>query len=113
MTKGILTVYRGCTPVVDAYCGSDTDRTPTEAIIEALGEAAGVDPVEFPPLYEFVDGDALNGLFGRHDGAEDAEALLSFKIDTWNVFVRADGQIRICDATRATDPEPVFGSNAV
>ena len=112
MKDGGLTVYRGCTPVVDAYCGPDTDRTPTEAVIEALGKAAGVDPVELPQLYEFVDGDALDALFERHGGAEAAEALLSFRVETWNVFVRADGRIRVCDATKATDPEPVFGSNA-
>ncbi len=107
MKKERLTVYRGCTPVVDAYCGSGTDRTPTEAIIEALRKAAGVDPAELPPLYEFVDGDALDALFERHDSAE---ALLSFRVETWNVFVRTDGRIRVCDVTRPTDPKPVFES---
>lgn len=105
------TVYRGCTPVVDAYYGSSNDRSPSEVIVEALAEAAGIDPLELPPLYEFVDTDALNALFDRHDGAEDAGALLSFTVDTWNVFVRADGRIRVCDATRPTEPEPIFDAS--
>ncbi len=111
METGNLTVYRGCTPVVDASYNADNDRSPSEVIIEALAEAAGSDPVELPPLYEFVDPDALDALFDRHDGAEDAEALISFKVDTWNVFVRADGRIRVCDATRPTDPEPIFAAS--
>lgn len=104
-----LTVYRGCTPVVDAQFGSVNDRSPTDVIIEALAEAAGVDPEELPPLYEFIEPDAIDTLFDRHDGAEGSGALLSFTVDTWNVFLRADGRIRVCDATQPTDPEPVFG----
>jgi hypothetical protein len=105
-----MNVYRGCTPVVDARYEPDDESSPAEVIIEALAEAAGDDPVDLPPLYEFVDADALNALF-NHEGAGDAETLLSFRVEMWNVFVRADGRIRVCDATRPTDPEPVFETN--
>lgn len=108
MSTGSLAVYRGCTPVVDTQYGPDTDRSPVEAIVDALAEAASVDPEELTPLYEFVDPDAVDALFNRHDGADEAQALLTFQVDTWNVFVRADGRIRVCDGTRPTDPEPVF-----
>lgn len=110
MDQESLNVYRGCTPVVDAEYGLESDRSPTEVIIEALAEAAEIDPMDLPPLYEFVDPDALDQLFGRHDGAAHADALLSFQVETWNVFVRTDGRIRICDNTQPTDPEPVFES---
>ncbi|MFW5905418.1 MAG: HalOD1 output domain-containing protein [Halorhabdus sp.] len=103
-----LTLYRGCTPVVDAHYGLESDRLPSEVIVDALAEAAGTDPLELPPLYEFVDCDALDSLFTDHDGAEDADALLSFRVGNWNVFVRTDGRIRICDGSRPTDPKPVF-----
>ena len=108
MVSGNLTVYRGCTPVVDAEYGADSGLTPTEAIVEAVASAADVDPIELPPLYEFVDLDALDQLFDRHDGAEAPDALLSFSVENWNVFVRADGRIRVCDGTSPTDPAPVF-----
>ncbi|QSG02779.1 HalOD1 output domain-containing protein [Natranaeroarchaeum sulfidigenes] len=111
MGTGGLTVYRECTPVVDANYRSDNDRSPAEVIVEAVAEAAETDPIELPPLYEFIDADALDALFDRHDGAEETEALLSFNVDTWNVFIRRDGRIRVCDATRPTDPEPVFDSS--
>ena len=110
MEQDALTIYRGCTPVVDSQYGPESDRSPAEVIIDALAEAAGVDPLELPPLYEFVDGDALDSLFEEHDGASDAEALLSFRVEHWNVFVRADGRVRICDGSQPTDPKPVFES---
>lgn len=110
MDQESLNVCCGCTPVVDAEYESESDVSPTDVIIEALAEAAEIDPVDLPPLYEFVDPDALNQLFGEHDGAVHADALLSFQVETWNVFVRSDGRIRVCDNTRLTDPEPVFES---
>lgn len=103
-----LALYRGCTPVVDATYSVESDRSPTEAIIGAVAKAADVDPLESTPLYEYVDPDAITNLF-RHNGSEQTETLLSFKVETWNVFVRADGKIRVCDATQPTTPEPIFG----
>ena len=70
------------------------DRTPTNAIIDALANAANVDPLALPPLYDSIDTEALNQLFADYDGAN-AEALMSFSVDDWNVFVRRDGQIRV------------------
>ena len=110
MEQGALNVYRGCTPVVDAEYGSESDGSPAEVIVEALAEAAGVDPIDLPPLFDFVDPDAIEQLFMGHDSAPHADALLSFRVETWNVFVRADGRIRVCDSTRPTNPEPVFES---
>jgi hypothetical protein len=110
MEKGGLTIYRSCTPVVDAQYSSESDQSPAEVIVDALAEAAGVDPLELPPLYDFVDYDTLNRLFQKHDRATDTDAILSFRIEDWNVFIRTDGRVRICDNTRPTDPEPVFES---
>lgn len=106
MTDGERTIYRGCTPIVDTTFDGADDTLPTEVIIDAIATAAGVDPLELPPLYDFVDPDAVNKLFQKHDVTRNA--LLSFTMDSWNVFVRADGKIRVCDATRPTDPEPIF-----
>lgn len=110
MSMGELAVYRSCTPVVDAQYEPARDHSPAETVVDALSEAAGVDPVDLPALYEFVDFDALDSLFERHEGASDAHTVLSFKVGVWNVFVRGDGRIRVCDGTRHTEPEPVFGS---
>lgn len=107
-STGQLTIYCGCRPVVDAEYESESNQSPMEAVVDALSEASGTDPMDLPPLYEFVDPAALNGMFDRYDGDSASAAVQSFQIDTWNVFVRADGRIRICDAARPIDPEPVF-----
>ncbi|WP_418286493.1 HalOD1 output domain-containing protein [Halorubrum sp. DTA46] len=109
-SRGELIVYRGCTPVADAEYDFESDNSAIEAIIWALADAVGVDPTDIPPLFDYVDPDALNALFDPSDRATDGGSLLSFQVDTWNVFVRSDGRIRVCDATQPTDPEPVFGS---
>ncbi|MFC6862967.1 HalOD1 output domain-containing protein [Halomicroarcula sp. GCM10025817] len=107
---GQLSVYRGCVPVVDAEYDSTSGRPPTETIIRALADAAGVEPVDLPPIYEYVDPEALDALFEGHDGDTDSDTILSFQVDAWNVFVHSDGRIRICDANQRTDPVPVFES---
>ena len=108
MKGASLTVYRGCTPVVDATYGRDTEQTPTEAVVDALAEAADVDPLDLSPLYDEIDTEAIDRLFQEHGGASSSEAILSFQVDKWNVFIRGDGRIRVCDGARPTDPEPVF-----
>ena len=107
---GQLSVYRGCVPVVDAQYDSNSGRPPRETIIRALADAADVEPVDLPPIYQYVDPEALDALFERRDGGTDGDTILSFQVDSWNVFVHSDGRIRICDANQRTDPVPVFES---
>ena len=108
--RGELLVYRGCTPVVDAEYDFQSGSSATEAIIWAVADAVGVDPTALPPLFDYVDPDALNALFDRSETGMEGDTILSFQIETWNVFVRSDGHIRVCDGTQPTDPEPVFES---
>lgn len=110
MSVGEMAIYRGCTPVVDSQYDRDGPRTPVEAVLEAVATAANVDPIALPPLYDYIDPDAVNGLF-EHEGSRESETVLSFRIDTWNVFVRDDGRIRVCDSTLPTDPQPVFAAS--
>lgn len=110
VNRGESLVYRVCTPVVDAEYDFESDSSATEAIIFALADAVGVEPTELPPLFDYVDPDALNTLFEPPDDATNGDTLLSFRVDTWNVFVRSDGRIRVCDATQLSEPEPVFES---
>jgi len=59
---------------------------------------------DLPVLYEHVDADGLDRIFA--DAA--AEAVLSFSVADVNVFIRGDGQIRICDATTQAKVARVF-----
>lgn len=106
-----LTVYRESMPIADTEYDPESDDSLVPVIVEALAEATGKDPLELPPLYEHVDAEALNQLFAGHRKTVAGDAVLSFTVEKWNVFVRADGRIRVCDATHRTDPEPVFEAN--
>lgn len=66
-------------------------------VIQALSEAAGVDPLEFDtPLNDYVDPDALNSLFRtRPDGTARPGGSLTFRIEGYDVTVRSTGQIEI------------------
>jgi len=79
------------------------------ATSRALAEAEGVDPEALPPLHESIDADALSRLFDRGDGVDrPTETLLSFRVGNWQVFIRGDGRLLVCDTTRPVDPTPVF-----
>ncbi|PSP49364.1 hypothetical protein BRC95_08165 [Halobacteriales archaeon QS_5_68_33] len=103
-----LNVYRSCEPVVDARFEKGGEETITDALVGALAAAEGVGVTDIDPVYDAVDLDALERLLENHEGAADAERLLSFTFDRWNVFVRADGRIRVCDGGKHVDPAPVF-----
>lgn len=108
MTSGNLGICCECTPVLDADYSEGSGRTPAEAVIDALAEASGVEPVDLPPLYDVVDPEALDRLFRDRDDEGALGRVLAFSVEDWNVFVADDGSIRVCDATRRTDPVPVF-----
>lgn len=108
---GEVSVVSECTPVVDAEFDPHSDQSPAGIIIEAVATAAGEDPTDLPPLYESIDPDVIDALFAQYNGSAGENTFLNFRVDTWNVFVRADGRVRVLDATQRTDPEPIFDSN--
>lgn len=112
MTSGKLNVSRECTPVVDAQYDAENGETPAMAIVDAVAAAEGVDATELPSLYDVIDTDALNKLFTTKNGEVGTEAILSFSVNDWNVFISADGRIRVCDSKQPAEPAPVFDSSA-
>jgi hypothetical protein len=111
--NGKSRLYRTSAPVVDARYDEDSAQTITGTLITAVAEAAAVDPIELPPLYETIDTDAIEQLFERHNETVDSPTTLSFTVETWNVFVRSDGRVRVCDETQVTEPAPVFANHSV
>lgn len=106
MVNTSLKVYRGCTPVVDTYARKDGSLAVD--IIEAVAHAAGVDPNDLPPMFEFINPDAIDDLFLPGGDAMNSP-ILSFQFEHWNVFVSGDGHIRVCDAAQPTEePELIF-----
>lgn len=106
MTTGSPRIFCRCTPVVDRRFDGDTP--PTVAVVEALAAAAGVDPTDLEPLNDAVDCAALDRLFEGGEPSTAAPRVLSFSVDGWNVFVRDDGSVRVCDPDPVVEPAPVF-----
>jgi len=59
-------------------------------VVTAVAKAADTDPVELPPLYEYIDPDALDKLVGD---ATRFEGYITFDYDGYSVTTYADGEI--------------------
>jgi hypothetical protein len=97
-----------CRPVADADFGGEGERAPSDAVLDALATAAEINPLELPPFSERIDPNALDPLVRRAED-DDAELLVEFGVDDWNVFVREDGRVCVCDATKSTRATRVIG----
>lgn len=82
---------------------ADAPGQPTRAIVEAMAWVTDVDPLELPPLYDAVDPERLEGVFGRPgsavryrsaDGSDATDRGVSFEYEGHVVTVTAD-EIRI------------------
>ncbi|MFH5802126.1 HalOD1 output domain-containing protein [Haladaptatus sp. CMAA 1911] len=72
------------------------DEPPSEAIVRALAVAEGVVPTELALLYESIDPEALDALFGTPIiGQEDGGMTVEFSVSGHRVIIRGDGSITI------------------
>lgn len=76
-----------------------------DQIVRRLSYEAGVDPIDLPPLYEYVDTDALCALLAPEAGS-DAEVGVEFRVEDWLVAASSDGAVSV---TTWVDPEPDEG----
>jgi len=61
-----------------------------DAVIRAVAEARGVDPLELDPLHDQIDLDAVDRLFAS---ADVPAGRLTFDVAGCRVRLRADGQV--------------------
>lgn len=59
-----------------------------EAVIYAVADADGVDPVDLAPLYDTIDPEALDAIF-----AGDCEGRIAFAYEGHEVAVTCDGDV--------------------
>lgn len=71
----------------------DSEDTPVYAVVSAVAEADGTDPVELPPLYEAIDSEALNALFTAR--SETTVGKVAFQYAGYNVTVRGNGEVHV------------------
>ncbi|WP_436345552.1 HalOD1 output domain-containing protein [Natronorubrum sp. FCH18a] len=67
----------------------DSENTPVFAVVSAVAEVEGADPVELPPLYEAIDPEALNDLLTSRP----EPVTVSFQYAGYDVDVRGSGKV--------------------
>lgn len=72
------------------------DERPTEAVVLAVADARGCDPVELPPLNDALDPDSLNDLFADKAGGRPRRGgRLAFEYADCRVVVLGGEKIRV------------------
>ncbi|WP_394740945.1 HalOD1 output domain-containing protein [Natronococcus roseus] len=70
----------------------------SEAVLDAVGTAADVDPLELEPLYAVIDPDAIDSLCAHaRRTAGNRTHSLRFSYAGFDVDVRTDGRICVSD----------------
>lgn len=73
-----------------------SSRPLSEAVIYAVAEVAGSDPVELLPLYSVIDPDALDSLFAPTvAGSSRGDGSITFDIDDHRVTIQSDGIVEV------------------
>lgn len=104
-----LSMQCDCTPVADVRYDGAGHASPTEAVVRAVAAASDLEPTTLTPLNEYIDTDALDRMFdGAGRNGAPSGRVLGFTVNGWNVFVRDDGWIRVCDPTGPADTTPIF-----
>lgn len=104
MTKADMRVCCQCPPLYESEYRPEGDRPPVSVVLEAISHVTENDELDLPPLYDVIDTEGINRIFHHADD----QTVLSFSYDDFNVFLRGDGRIRVCDAADKVDVAPVF-----
>lgn len=87
------------------YAAQDAERRPTReisvAVVEAVAERRGVDPLELPAIWESIDPDALDKLFETDTAGPFS---VSFEAAGCRVTVHDDGRISTRRLEDSGDP---------
>lgn len=74
--------------------GFVNDEVTSQAVVTAVAEETGTDPMDLEPLYNVVDSDALNTLFRSHESVTGGSLLeVQFTYAGCDVRVTSDGSI--------------------
>ena len=81
----------------------DGEATPSQAIIEAIARAEGVDvtaiePPEYDPLYAVVNPEALDELFRTPPGPPET-ARVYLEYEGYEIVVHGDGRVELTEGS--------------
>lgn len=88
--------------------GDGGHETVSIAVVHAIAAHRGVDPVELPPLYEWIDPDAIDALFEPTRTGGPRRGRLEFEYDGHTVAVDCtDGVTIAIDGSPAAASVPI------
>jgi hypothetical protein len=98
MAAGVMAEpYLSSTPGSSEPCSrSNQEQTPVVAVVTAVAEVAGRDPLELPPLRNAINPDALNDLMGAEDNRLTS---VSFEYFGYDISVTGDGDVRVASTS--------------
>jgi hypothetical protein len=68
---------------------------PSTAVVEAVAATTGQEPTDLPPLYDCVDGEALDTLLQSGSASRSGPIDVRFRYEGVMVTARSDGHIAI------------------
>jgi hypothetical protein len=72
-----------------------SETAPSTAVGLTVARATGQSPSSIPPLYRFVDADALDALVGAGGTPGDTPTTVTFDIASHRMTVRATGDVTV------------------
>ena len=94
-------------PTIETTYRLSPGEQPSIAVVSAVAEAEDVDPVDLQtPLYEVVDPDALDRLFGPAAGRSSAGGHVTIIYAGYGVTIDASGQLSVSQVDEAGHRAP-------
>ena len=81
--------------VDDIPVRSTWSDTPSTEVVKAVATATGIDPLELPPLHDYVATEALDSLLAAPSTTSGHTARVSFSYAGLEITVYGDGGIEI------------------
>lgn len=90
--------YRSRTTPLHVWHDSLSVDSISTTVVTAVARAASVDPTEMPPLFQYIDPDALDKLVGQDVGTGSRfSGYVTFDYASYSVTVHSDGEIVVTD----------------
>lgn len=82
---------------VDQSASALQAERPSQAVVRAVADEAGVDQTDLPPLFHAIDPDALDALFraGGRPATRRTTGAVRFSYHGYEVSVEADGSVSL------------------
>ena len=76
-------------------CVFDADESPSHGVVRAISAVKGVEPTDVDPLYDSINPNALDAIFGGTTEAREGGIRVSFRVDDLEIEVSEDRRVTV------------------